>query len=92
MRIFQILKNTKPEFHLKELKNRHENHIFQAKLRVKKTFFLGFCLALLRNVERAGNLVCGAPTDYLESTAFGAMMSVPHRTFFVVERIKEPGP
>ena len=36
-----------------------------------------------------GNLVCGAPADYLESTAFGAMMSVPHRTFFVVERIKE---
>ena len=35
------------------------------------------------------NLVCGAPADYLESTAFGAMMSVPHRTFFVVERIKE---
>ena len=35
------------------------------------------------------NLVCGAPTPYLESTAFGAMMSVPHRTFFVVERIKE---
>ena len=33
------------------------------------------------------NLVCGAPTDDLESTAFGAMMSVPHRTFFVVERI-----
>ena len=35
------------------------------------------------------NLVCGAPADYLESTAFGAMMSVPHRIFFVVERIKE---
>ena len=35
------------------------------------------------------NLVCGAPTPYLESTAFGAMMSVPHQTFFVVERIKE---
>ena len=41
--------------------------------------------------EAAGedNLVCGAPADCLESTAFGAMMSVPHRTFFVVERIKE---
>ena len=35
------------------------------------------------------NLVCGAPTHYLESTAFGAMISVPHWTFFVVERIKE---
>ena len=39
--------------------------------------------------DPAANLVCGAPADYLESTAFGAMMSVPHRTFFVVERIKE---
>ena len=36
-----------------------------------------------------GNLVCGAPAHYLESTAFGAMISVPHWTFFVVERIKE---
>ena len=26
---------------------------------------------------RVCNLVCGAPADYLESTAFGAMMSVP---------------
>ena len=34
------------------------------------------------------NLVCGAPTPYLESTAFGAMISVPHWTFFVVERIR----
>ena len=37
----------------------------------------------------SANLVCGAPADYLESTAFGAMISVPHWTFFVVERIKE---
>ena len=37
----------------------------------------------------AVNLVCGAPAHYLESTAFGAMISVPHWTFFVVERIKE---
>ena len=35
------------------------------------------------------NLVSGAPAHYLESTAFGAMISVPHWTFFVVERIKE---
>ena len=40
-------------------------------------------------VASSANLVCGAPTHYLESTAFGAMISVPHWTFFVVERIKE---
>ena len=43
----------------------------------------------LRQNTVVRNLVCGAPADYLESTAFGAMMSVPHRIFFVVERIKE---
>ena len=42
-----------------------------------------------REVIHRPNLVCGAPTDYLESTAFGAMILVPHWTFFVVERIKE---
>ena len=47
------------------------------------------CKGKVREVHKPGYLVCGAPADYLESTAFGAMMSVPHRTFFVVERIKE---
>ena len=42
-----------------------------------------------RGLYSPGNLVCGAPAHYLESTAFGAMISVPHWTFFVVERIKE---
>ena len=42
-----------------------------------------------REAARARNLVCGAPAHYLESTAFGAMISVPHWTFFVVERIQE---
>ena len=40
-------------------------------------------------LDDVANLVCGAPTHYLESTAFGAMISVPHWTFFVVERIQE---
>ena len=47
-----------------------------------RTYFSCMQVFLLLN-----NLVCGAPTPYLESTAFGARMSVPHRTFFVVERI-----
>ena len=36
----------------------------------------------IRGDEASANLVCGAPTDYLESTAFGAMMSVPPPDFF----------
>ena len=41
---------------------------------VRDLFFREWQARALRSQPRTPNLVCGAPADYLESTAFGAMM------------------